>query len=167
MITTPWKEYREHGHRYRIRVEYGWHVIGTQDPYWSITGTIERMSGTGWRDDAAGCLHDDIAEHFPHLAPTIRWHLSFQSSGPLHYVANARYWLEQHYGVSRWERRSYDPNPLEAFKRTVVFGAVESDLEVPTLENLDAWCADRLPALLDAMRHDIGSVLLQSAVTRT
>ena len=164
MRQTPWIEYREHGHTYRIRAEYGWHQIGTQEPYWSATGTIERLTGRGWRDDAGGMIHEEIAAHFPALAPTLKWHGSFVRSGPMHYVANARYWLEQHYGVSRWSRRSYDPDPLEAFKRVVVFGAVASDQAIPTLDALDAWCAERLPALIAAMTAETNAVLALTEV---
>lgn len=40
--------------------------------------------------DAGGCMHDEIAEHFPGLAPLIRWHL-MSTDGPMHYVANTVY----------------------------------------------------------------------------
>lgn len=36
---------------------------------------------------ACGCLHDDIAAHFPKLAPLLRWHLC-STDGPLYYIAN-------------------------------------------------------------------------------
>jgi len=39
---------------------------------------------------SCGCLHDEVAEHFPALAPFIKWHLT-SSDGPLHYIANALY----------------------------------------------------------------------------
>src|SRR5262245_39920246 len=39
---------------------------------------------------ACGCCHDDIAKHFPELAPLIKWHL-VSSVGPMHYLANATY----------------------------------------------------------------------------
>jgi hypothetical protein len=161
MKRTPWKEYREDGRTYRIRAEYGWHRIGTQEPYWSVTGTIERRTGRGWADDAGGCLHEEIAQHFPRLAPTIKWHLAFQTAGPLHYVANARHWLEQVNGIFRFERRSYDPDPVAAFKSTVVFGAIPGD-EIPTLDGLEAWCAGRLPALVATMTAETNAVLLEA-----
>lgn len=36
---------------------------------------------------AGGCLHTEIAEVFPELAPLIKWHLC-SSDGPMHYLAN-------------------------------------------------------------------------------
>ncbi len=39
---------------------------------------------------AGGCLHDEIAEHFPELRPLIKWHLC-NTDGPLHYPANTLY----------------------------------------------------------------------------
>lgn len=39
---------------------------------------------------ACGCLHDDIAKHFPSLAHLAKWHLC-GTDGPLHYEANTVY----------------------------------------------------------------------------
>ncbi len=50
----------------------------------SITGEIR---GKYERDIAGGCLHDDIAQVFPELAPLIKWHL-VSTDGPMHYIAN-------------------------------------------------------------------------------
>jgi hypothetical protein len=44
----------------------------------------------GGRDVAGGCIHEEIAKHFPGLAPLIKWHLC-ASDGPMHYVANTVY----------------------------------------------------------------------------
>jgi hypothetical protein len=157
MRTTPWVIYYEDGHEYRIRAEYGWQVIGQQEPYWSVTGAIERRKGTkGWEDDSGGMIHKEVTQYFPWLVPTLKWHLSSKVSGPMHYVDNARYWLEKIHGVSKWPARSYDPNP---FKSTVVFGALPEDKDLPALENLAAWCAARLPFLIKAMHQDIGPVM--------
>lgn len=49
----------------------------------AITGTI---SAGG----PSGCIHEDIAKHFPEFAPYIKWHLT-SSDGPMHYVANTVY----------------------------------------------------------------------------
>jgi len=56
----------------------------------AITGSQTRLRGRTWVDDCCGCLHDLIAEHFPELAPFIKWH-GMTSVGPLHYVANTIY----------------------------------------------------------------------------
>ena len=53
----------------------------------SITGEIfDGTRGGG----PSGCIHEEIAEHFPELAPLIKWHLT-GSNGPMHYIANTIY----------------------------------------------------------------------------
>lgn len=53
----------------------------------SITADIKKKNGT---IEACGCLHDDIKEWFPELAPLIQWHLT-STDGPMHYMANTIY----------------------------------------------------------------------------
>jgi hypothetical protein len=125
MKQTEWKVI-EDGKR-RIRAEYGLRAIGNQAPYFAITAEIERASHGRWREDSCGCLHAEVAEHFPELAPLIRWHLCTPGTGPMHYLENAVYWWELAVGVSKWERRPYDPDPCKAFASHVVLGAVEGE----------------------------------------
>ncbi len=40
--------------------------------------------------NSGGCLHKEIAEHIPELAPYIKWHLC-STDGPMHYLANVLY----------------------------------------------------------------------------
>ncbi|QMV30038.1 hypothetical protein [Providencia phage vB_PreS-Stilesk] len=57
----------------------------------AITGEIVNPRKRG--DNAiecCGCIHDEIAEHFPELAHLIKWHLCSTES-PVHYVANTCY----------------------------------------------------------------------------
>ncbi len=63
----------------------------------SITADIM----VGRRDEAGGCLHEEIARVFPNLAPFIKWHLT-SSDGPMHYVANTVYHAKQHGPISGW-----------------------------------------------------------------
>jgi uncharacterized protein Usg len=53
-----------------------------------------------------GCLHEDVAEKFPELAPFIKWHLC-SSDGPMHYIANTLYLAgdTDHRGLHRGEKR--------------------------------------------------------------
>lgn len=51
----------------------------------AITGSIR-----GFEVDIGGCIHDEIAKHFPELEPLIKWHLC-SADGPMHYIANACY----------------------------------------------------------------------------
>ncbi len=43
---------------------------------------------------AGGCLHDEIAEHFPEFKSLLKWHLC-STDGPLHYVANSVYHAQE------------------------------------------------------------------------
>ena len=57
----------------------------------SITGEMYRAGLRGDRNlISCGCIHDDIAPHFPELAPLIKWHLT-SSDGPMHYIENTMY----------------------------------------------------------------------------
>ena len=55
---------------------------------------------------AGGCLHEEIAQVFPELAPLIKWHLT-STDGPLHYVENVL-----HFAGDRdcWSRRAGEPS---------------------------------------------------------
>ena len=66
----------------------------------SITGAY---SG---RLTSFGCLHDLIAEHFPGLAPFIKWHLC-STDGPLHYIANTIFHASNRdaWGTQKGEQR--------------------------------------------------------------
>jgi hypothetical protein len=154
---TGWRVYSESGVKYRIRAEYGFDVIGDQEPYFSLTGEIERRSGNHrWCFDSGGQIHEEVSKHFPELEPLRRWHLVFATEGPMHYVANARYWLDLHYGRSQWERRP-NGDPLACFKSVVVFGAVEGD-KVPGEEvEISEWCDNRFPALMHQFYRDLAT----------
>lgn len=132
----------------------------------SVTGTTHRRQRRRWREDSGGCIHDEIAEHFPELAPLIKWHLCSQEKGPMHYVANAQYWASIAAGLLAPSK--YGPDPAAAFESTVVFGAVEGD-ELPWSDwpehdndatdrerraeldaRVKAWCEARFDALMAA-----------------
>lgn len=58
---------------------------------------------------AGGCLHEDIARVFPELAHMVKWHL-FDSTGPMHYVANTLYHAgnRDHWGKVAGEARDWE-----------------------------------------------------------
>lgn len=63
----------------------------------SITGEIRKRLANGTpsmhgvnADLAGGCIHEEIAKHFPKLAHLIKWHLT-DSDSPMHYIANTAY----------------------------------------------------------------------------
>lgn len=51
----------------------------------SITGEIMDQHG---ECVSGGCIHDEIAEHFPKFRNLFQWHL-VSTDGPMHYLANA------------------------------------------------------------------------------
>lgn len=176
MITTPWRMFTEGGHKYRIRATYGWRKIGNQDAYWSVTGDIERQAKNNrWCEDSCGCLHGEVAKHFPKLAPSIKWHLCNLTSGPMHYVANAVYWLEKDAGISQYPDKDDPGKAYKNFESHAVIGAFPGDSHPITrfardLENVGAerarlhsvvesWCLARLPALLAAMKQETDAAL--------
>lgn len=63
----------------------------------SITGDIKYGKG----GSSGGCIHEEIAKHFPMLAPYIKWHLT-SSDGPMHYIANTLYHVDQHEPNRAW-----------------------------------------------------------------
>ena len=61
----------------------------------NITGVVDKgvLSGgafTKTREDSCGCIHDEIAKHFPEFKHLIKWHL-MGVKGPAHYVGNTLY----------------------------------------------------------------------------
>ncbi len=85
-------EYTEHGQKYRIKAEIRYDdECGNGHNSFAITGDISRATANGrWQEDACGCIHENIAKHFPDYAKYIKWHLT-SSNGPMHYVANTVY----------------------------------------------------------------------------
>jgi hypothetical protein len=154
-----------------VQTEYGFHWLqGNRRPYFSITGVIARKHERGgeliqggigqpgrWDWDSGGCIHETIERVFPHLSFLIKWHCVDDTGIAMHYAANARYWLEKHFGVYRMfaeklpavqsalacarepgeGRRDGEPEPLSAFKNTIRFGVVASDSqhEPPSIED--------------------------------
>ena len=136
MYTTAWREYTSGGRRERIRAKYGideeFARRNNQAPYFSITVDIEERRGTLWYDAGGGADHRAVARHFPELKPYLKWHLFSVGEGPMHYLANAKYWWEKMVGVSRWPKSAGEPDPMEAFASTIVLGALHEDTMPPT-----------------------------------
>lgn len=105
----------------------------------SITGDIYK--GTGKSDRAhlcGGCIHDDIAKHFPELRSMLKWHLT-STDGPMHYVANTMYHAES--------------GKLEYARSSAVWPTA-------TLAQLrdKRLLIDRLPKLMKEFRADVESM---------
>jgi len=168
----------------KLVVTYGFNLEfakrNNQEPHFSITGVIHerRPSGGFYKEPlTCGCIHDEIVKAWPESEALIRWHLCAPKSGPMHYVANARYWYELHHGISVWASDDERTSPFDAFVSTVVWGAVDGDHEdqLPKLPayaanarsveksamrkrvgaDMEVWCLARLPALIARFHADM------------
>lgn len=98
-------EFSEDGRTYRID------VVAKYDKYFSLTADVYEHREGRWQWVSGGCMHDDIAKHFPELGRYVKWHLC-DRRGPMHYLANTIYLAgdRDYYGrragePCRWEER--------------------------------------------------------------
>lgn len=92
--------------RHRLVAVGELHRIGDQEPYFSATADLLNLRRRGDnRIEACGCLHDEILEHAPVLAPVVLVHLADEHGRPMHALANAAYWA----GLSTWDREGTRP----------------------------------------------------------
>lgn len=114
----------------------------------AITGEITGPRGV----ESCGCIHEEIAKHFPELAPLIKWHLC-SSDGPMHYVANTVYHASNrdYNGLLKGEPSK---NPRHQ-KHVVRFGNLPIEHEVsPRLKKfIDETLTDGGEFILDRMTH--------------
>lgn len=91
LANQEWRATREiidDGEKYRMTVRLRFDdSCKNGHPSFAITADIRTLRG---RDVAGGCLHDEIAKHFPKLRDFIQWHLC-ASDGPMRYLANTVY----------------------------------------------------------------------------
>jgi hypothetical protein len=110
--------FKKHSDYYRIAATVRYddrHANGHNT--FSITGQIDRQLPTGrWINEECGCIHAAIAQHFPKLAPLIKWHL-VSTDGPLHYIANTCYHVLEHGPKYAWIYYCGLQDPLQ-FKET-------------------------------------------------
>lgn len=149
MFQTAWRVI-ENGER-RIRATFGLQKLqGNQYAYFSITGETERKERGRWAEDTGGCIHEEIRKHFPELAEFIVWHLVDETGTPMHYIANAMYWLR---GANHAERfvKELPAKCIEHFKSVVLWGVLPEDTtqEVPGIyrQEGEKWLDARLPKL--------------------
>lgn len=140
--------YHENGTEYTITatVRYDDNCNNGHNTF-SITGMIDR---NGYHE-VSGCIHGEIAKHFPQLRPYIKWHLT-STDGPMHYVANSLYWA----GKSGWTNgRVDDPPSLKYFRSAAVWlNATQNDMKSVKEQTLQA----RLGQLMDEFKVAIESL---------
>lgn len=174
--TTDWKYFTgEDGRYYRIRAKYGFDLEfaarNNQAPHFSVTGETQRREDVRWREGSGGCIHEEIAKHFPELAPLLKWHL-VSTEEPMHYFANGIFWWDHVIGRQKF-REAYEwqkyGSPHEAalhhFKSTIVFGALPDDVLPPeetAPREVREWMAARLPRLMEVFRKETNAPTVQT-----
>lgn len=142
MVETPWRFYREHGVRYRIKAEYGIDYAfarrTNQSPDFTIQGTIDRQAGNNrWMDDAGGQVTEEIVKYIPRLAPYLKWNGVGPDGPSLHYIENAKYWLEIAQG-KRTPTHLDNADAMLVFKEIIKLGAFPGDV-VPDFRGPKEW----------------------------
>jgi hypothetical protein len=146
------KSFTENGERRSITATVRYDdECGNGHNSFAITGEIHGPRGF----ESVGCIHEEIAKHFPDLAPLIKWHLC-SSDGPLHYVANVVYHASNrdHWGLLKGEASA---SPRHQ-KHVVMFGNSPIEHEVsPRLKKfIDETLAADGEFVLDRMTHVMG-----------
>lgn len=106
-----WRVFTRDNTTYRIKAELRYDdECGNGHNTFSITGEIqEKLKNNHWREYSFGCLHDEIAEHFPEYAHLIQWHLT-STDGPMHYIANVLHFASDRdcWGLKRGEPSRFE-----------------------------------------------------------
>ena len=150
MFETPWREYMEHGTKYRIKVEAGLRYIhGNAGAYFSCTYTQERKSRNHrWCEDSFGSNSKLIGKRFPELKFMLCWHSFTPGKGPMHYPDD--FWLR----YADWGSPAGSGPNIEYFKSTTCWGRLEDDREIPSIETCKSVLLARLPRLIEAFEED-------------
>lgn len=101
--TTPWRTIGTTKCRAFIRFD---DECGNGHNSFAITGETREFYDHKWHEGSSGCVHEEVAEFFPELAPFIMWHLT-SSDGPMHYIANTKYHASD---KDCWGRRAGEPD---------------------------------------------------------
>lgn len=73
------------------------YLKGNARPYFAVGAEIWARPKA--RDcDAGGCLHDEVLQYWPQLAPVVALHLSTDAGEPMYAEGNGWYWLAGYYG---------------------------------------------------------------------
>ena len=63
------------------------------EKYFSVTGDIYRDVKSDRTFEMGGCIHNEMAKHFPQVRSLIPLHLSDLEGVPMHALANGHYWV--------------------------------------------------------------------------
>lgn len=110
------KSYTENGREYVLiaNVRYD-DECGNGHNTFAVTGEVWRAKNgqpIGRDCESCGCIHEDIANHLPELAPYLKWHL-VSSDGPMYYIANTVYHALAHGPKYAWVYYTGPQDPLK------------------------------------------------------
>ena len=132
------KRYTEHGHQYKITAHVRYDdQCGNGHNSFGITATIMEDG----HEYMGGCCHNEVAKHFPELAPFIKWHLT-SSDGPMHYVSNTVYHAgdKDHNGLSKGE---FHQHVSRGQQNGGVAGVPNWVLEIPERTKRDVYAMEK------------------------
>lgn len=103
--------------------------------------TVTHTNGRKMWLNACGCCHEEVAKHFPQLAPLLKWHL-VSSDGPMHYVANTVYHAGDRdcWGLRKGEFRQHTSRGLQ---NGGVAGVPNWVLDVPSFNERDVYAVEK------------------------
>ena len=110
----------------------------------AITGEIWKARNgvkVGRDMESGGCIHEDIAKHFPELAPLIKWHLC-SSDGPMHYIGNTVYLAGERdcWGMLKGEFRQHTSRGQQ---NNGVEGVPNWVLDLPDRQSRDVYATEK------------------------
>lgn len=90
----------------QFKFRIGFHKIGNQEPYFSITGDTWELGKSRIDRNSLGCGALDINEYFPELGYLQKYHLTSVKE-PMHYIANSLFHASDrdHNGLLKGEKR--------------------------------------------------------------
>jgi len=101
--------YNEHGSKLKIFAKLRYDdQCGNGHNTFAVTANIMELRKNVWFEHSGGCLHEEVARHFPMLVPYIKWHL-VSSDYPLHYIANTLWFVgdKDCWGLRKGEFRQF------------------------------------------------------------
>lgn len=192
---TLTKRYTENGIPYIIEVDIRYDdQCGNGHNSFSITGTVYEKRKAESCLETCGCIHEEIAKHFPELERYIKWHLC-SSDGPMHYIANTLYhasdkdcWgmrkgeFKQHknkegllqwhisggretpYSAEKPEPAEYEPYGKTGEGKEIELDAARNSAIWPDATQAD-FTEDRLKARLPRLLEDFRAAILELGFT--
>jgi len=149
----------------QVEAQYGMsYLAGNSAPYYSITGEVRRLTTRGkpYKGErgmvSSGRVDDLIRKAFGKrsaVARSLRWALCDQEGVPMHYTANALYWVDILTGKLAPSR--YQPQDAVAiFGRHIVHGLVYEDAtNREEIECIMRYPRDEIAGYLEARKEDL------------